>query len=197
MVKREPLGIDGAVLLTPRRFADERGELLEWFRPEWTSTQAGPPIAVRQANCVVTAQGGLRGIHFADVPPGQAKLVTCLSGRVFDVVVDVRVGSPTYGQWEAVILDEVERRCLYLAEGLGHALMAVSESATAVYLCSEPYDPSRERGINPLDPALGIAWPEGLVRVLSSKDASAPTLEEARQAGLLPLYEACVGQYAG
>jgi dTDP-4-dehydrorhamnose 3,5-epimerase len=106
------------------------------------------------------------------------------------VVVDIRVGSPTFGRWESVRLDDAERRAVYLAEGLGHAFCAVSERATVAYLCSSTYRPGHEHAIHPLDAELGIAWPAG-VPLLSAKDSAAPSLAQARAAGLLPEYEAC------
>lgn len=149
-----------------------------------------------QANCSVSSRGALRGLHFADVPPGQAKYVTCLRGAVLDVVVDLRVGSPTFARWEAARLDEDNRACLYVAEGIGHGFMALTDDATVIYLCSEPYAPGREHGVHPLDPRIGIEWPEDVEPVLSAKDAKAPTLEEARTAGLLPGYQECLDHYA-
>src|SRR5208282_5130873 len=108
-----------------------------------------------------------------------------------DVIVDVRVGSPGYGRWEAVRLDDAERRAVFLSEGLGHAFTALSDEATVVYLCSTGYAPGREHGVHPLDPAIGIAWPADADPVLSDKDAAAPTLEQARRDGLLPAYADC------
>jgi dTDP-4-dehydrorhamnose 3,5-epimerase len=134
----------------------------------------------------------LRGVHFADVPPGQAKYVSCPSGSVLDVVVDVRVGSATFGRWQSVLLDDHDRRALFLSEGLGHAFLALSPTATVTYLCSTGYAPGRERGIHPLDPALGIAWPDGITPILSAKDAAAPTLAQAEAAGLLPTWADCL-----
>lgn len=125
------------------------------------------------------------------MPPGQAKYVTCVRGAVLDVIVDIRVGSPTYRQWEAMRLDDVDRRAVYLAEGLGHGFMALTDDATVVYLCSEGYNPRREHGIHPLDPELGIAWPEDVEPLMSDKDAQAPTIAEAERGGLLPRYEDC------
>ena len=98
----------------------------------------------------------IRGIHYADVPPGQAKYVTCVAGAILDVVVDLRAGSPTFGTWETVRLDDKDRRALFLAEGLGHGFQALSDSATVLYLCSTPYAAGREHGVNPMDPAIGI-----------------------------------------
>jgi dTDP-4-dehydrorhamnose 3,5-epimerase len=130
----------------------------------------------------------IRGVHFADVPPGQAKYVHCAHGALLDVVVDVRVGSPTFGRHEAVLLDAAEHRAVYLAEGLGHAFCALADGTVAGYLCSTPYAPAIERAVHPLDPELGLPWPADLAHVLSDKDAAAPTLAEARAAGLLPTF---------
>ena len=124
-------------------------------------------------------------------PPGQAKYVQCFSGRILDIVVDIRVGSPTFGQWDAVELNDQTRQGLYISEGLGHAFCALSDDVTVGYLCSEPYAPAREHGIHPLDPDLALPWPDGQA-LLSPKDAAAPTLAEAVQTGLLPDYEACL-----
>jgi dTDP-4-dehydrorhamnose 3,5-epimerase len=145
----------------------------------------------------------LRGIHFADVPPSQAKYVTCPKGAVLDVIVDIRVGSPTFGQWDSVLLDDVDRRAVYLSEGLGHAFLSLEDGSTVVYLVSEPYSPTREHEVNPLDPAIGIEWPtvardgSPLVFDLSGKDKAAPTLAEASTSGLLPSYEAAKAFRAG
>lgn len=142
-------------------------------------------------NISVSQKGTLRGIHFADVPPGQAKYVQCFAGTILDVVVDIRVGSATFGEWAAVELDSTTRKGLYVAEGLGHAFCALTESATVGYLCSEPYAPTREHGINPLDSELGISWPNLSDLVLSDKDAAAPSLADAMGTGLLPHYGDC------
>src|SRR5450759_4176977 len=130
-------------------------------------------------------------VHFADLPPSQAKYVTALSGSFIDFVIDIRVGSPTFGQWDSVLLDTVDRRAIYLAEGLGHAICALEDNSTVMYLCSATYDPAREHAINPLDPELGLALalPAGVTPVLSPKDAAAPSLGEAAAQGLLPLYD--------
>jgi dTDP-4-dehydrorhamnose 3,5-epimerase len=188
----EPLGISGAWVLTPRIHRDDRGSFHEWFRGAEFQADLDHRLDVAQANCSVSRRGVIRGIHFSDVPPGQAKYVTCVTGAILDVAVDLRTGSPTFGQWEAVRLDDDSRRALYLAEGLGHAFMALSDQATVLYLCSTSYDPGREHEVHPLDPAIGIAWPAVPEPVLSAKDAAAPTLDEAARAGLLPDYAACL-----
>ncbi|MFG6198060.1 dTDP-4-dehydrorhamnose 3,5-epimerase [Nonomuraea sp. JJY05] len=180
------LSISGALVYTPRIHSDPRGDFLESFRAADLREALGQSMDLAQVNCSVSKRGVLRGVHFADVPPGQAKYVMCVSGEVLDVVVDVRVGSPTFGQWEAVRLNDVSRCGIYLSEGLGHAFMALSESATVVYLCSTTYDPAREHGVHPLDPDLGIEWPLDGEPIISAKDAAAPTLKQAQEAGILP-----------
>jgi dTDP-4-dehydrorhamnose 3,5-epimerase len=138
----------------------------------------------------------IRGVHFASVPPGQAKYVTCVSGVVLDVIVDIRVGSPSFGRWESIRLDDTDRQAVFLSEGLGHAFTALSDEATVIYLCSTPYTPGREHGVHPLDPEIGIGWPVDTEPVLSGKDAAAPTLEQARRSGLLPSYSDCLAYRA-
>jgi dTDP-4-dehydrorhamnose 3,5-epimerase len=187
--------ISGAFSVTPQQHRDDRGVFLEWFRSDRFAEAAGHAFTIAQANCSVSAAGTVRGIHFAQLPPSQAKYVTCPSGAILDVVVDIRVGSPTYGQWDAVVLDDVDRKALYLSEGLGHAFMALADDTVVNYLCSAPYAPGREHGVHPLDPAIGIEWPtEGrdgrsLTPNLSPKDAQAPTLAEVAETGVLPTYD--------
>ena len=195
-MKIRPLTIEGAFEITPVQHSDPRGTFLEWYRFDALAAAVGHPLDLAQANLSTSARDVVRGIHFADVPPGQAKYVTCVSGAVLDVVVDIRVGSPTFGAWEAMTLDDEDRRAVYLAEGLGHAFCALTEEATVAYLCSTTYRPGHEHGIHPLDPALGISWPAG-APILSAKDAEAPTLAEARAAGLLPDYDACTTLHRG
>ncbi|MEV0399995.1 dTDP-4-dehydrorhamnose 3,5-epimerase [Actinoallomurus sp. NPDC050550] len=188
----DPIGIAGAWLFTPQIHGDERGSFLEWFQDAEFSAAVGHRLTMRQANCSMSRRGSLRGVHFADVPPGQAKYITCLRGSVLDVVVDIRTGSPTFGRSAMNRLDDRTRRAVYIAEGLGHGFLALSDEAVVVYLASEPYAPDREHGVHPLDPALGIEWPRGIEPVLSPKDAAAPSLAEAERAGLLPSYADCL-----
>lgn len=189
------LSVPGAWEITPRQFGDPRGVFLEWFKDAPFAEHAGHALELAQANLSVSAAGVVRGIHFADVPPGQAKYVTCARGAVLDVVVDIRVGSPTFGQWDSVLLDDVDRRAIYLAEGLGHAFMSLEDDSTVLYLCSTGYAPGREHGIHPLDPTVGITWPTAardgspLAPLLSDKDSAAPSLAQALADGLLPTIE--------
>ena len=188
----EALPIEGAWVITPKVHGDDRGAFLEWFKDPVFTEAVGHRFDLAQANCSVSARGVLRGIHFADVPPGQAKYVTCVKGAVLDVIVDIRIGSPTFGQWTSVLLDDRDRRAVYLSEGLGHGFASLADGSTVVYLCSEPYAPTREHEVHPLDPAVGIDWQlDGATPELSAKDAAAPSLAEAAERGLLPSWEAC------
>ena len=190
------LSVPDAYEVTPVQHRDDRGVFVEWFKEEPFAKAVGHPLDLRQANISVSAKGSVRGIHFADVPPSQAKYVTCPSGAVLDVVVDIRVGSPTFGQWDSVLLDDKDRRAIYVSEGLGHVFMALTEGAVVSYLCSAGYAPAREHGVHPLDPAIGIDWPAGMAPLLSPKDEAAPTLAEAQAARLLPSYDECQELYA-
>lgn len=191
------LAVTGGWEFTPALHGDPRGLFLEWFRADDLAEAVGHPLGLAQANLSVSARGVLRGVHFAAVPPGQAKYVTCVAGAVLDVVVDVRTGSPTFGKWDAVRLDTESRRAVYLAEGLGHAFLSLQDGSTVTYLCSTGYAPGREFAVNPLDPDLGLPWPAELEPVLSAKDAAAPGLQQARAEGLLPDYDACLAWEAG
>jgi dTDP-4-dehydrorhamnose 3,5-epimerase len=195
-VEAKELSIRGAWVFTPRQHADDRGRFLEWFRADRLQEAVGHPLRLAQANHSVSRRGTLRGVHYADVPPSQAKYVTCVRGTVLDCVVDIRTGSPTYGSFAAVRLDDVARSGLYLAEGLGHAFMALTEDAAITYLCSTRYDPAREHGVDPLDPDLALPWPPELTPLLSPKDAEAPSLKDAEEAGALPTWEDCQRFYA-
>ena len=185
------LSIPGTWLFSPLLHPDDRGVFLESFKSDVFTDAVGRWLDLAQMNISVSRGGTVRGVHFADVPPGQAKYVQCFDGRILDVVVDIRVGSPTFGQWDAVELDSASRKGLFIEEGLGHAFCALSEVATVGYLCSAGYAPSREHGVHPLDPQVGIQWPVDGEIVLSSKDAAAPTLAEAKDQGLLPTLEGC------
>lgn len=193
----EPVEVADAWVCTPRQFADDRGVFLEWFRGDLLAEVAGRRIDVVQANHSISRRGTVRGLHFADVPPGQAKAVYCPRGAVLDVVVDVRVGSPTFGKHSAMQLDDTDRRVLFLAEGLAHGFCALTETADVTYLVSAPYDPAVEHAVHPTDPALALPWPDDVGQlVLSPKDAVAPSLAAAEAAGLLPSYDACREWYA-
>jgi dTDP-4-dehydrorhamnose 3,5-epimerase len=188
-VKVRELAVPGAWELTPQLHSDSRGVFFEWFTDSEFSAFAGHRFDLRQANCSVSAAGVLRGLHFAQLPPSQAKYVTCLRGAVFDVVVDIRVGSPTFGRWESVVLDDRDRRSVYISEGLAHGFLALQDDSTVAYLCSAGYNPAREHTVNALDPAIEIAWPDVDESVQSDRDRDAPTLEQVQAAGLLSTWD--------
>jgi dTDP-4-dehydrorhamnose 3,5-epimerase len=196
-VQIRELAIPGSYEITPIQRGDERGTFLEWYRFDRLEEAVGHPLSLRQANTSVSKKGVVRGIHFADLPPGQAKYVTAMRGAVLDFVVDIRVGSPTFGRWDAVLLDTTDRRAIYLGEGLGHAFVALTEEATVTYLVSGVYNASTEHGINPLDPDVALVFPaEAGKLLLSPKDTEAPSLAKASASGLLPTWESTVSRYA-
>ena len=185
------LSIEGAWEFHPVLRPDERGVFLESFKADIFESAVGRPFDLRQMNISVSRRGTVRGIHYADVPPGQAKYVQCFDGKSLDIVVDIRVGSPTFGQWDAAELDAESRTGLFITEGLGHAFCALTDSVTVGYLCSTPYSPTREHGVHPLDPALDLPWPDMSEVVLSDKDKAAPLLADAAGMGMLPTMERC------
>lgn len=173
------LPIAGAWLFAPRVFGDERGSFHEGFRAAQFTEHLGYPFDVAQANVSRSSLGVVRGIHLAEVPPGQVKFVTCLTGEVMDVLVDLRVGSPTFGKHVKVTLSEANNHAVHVPIGVGHGFVARSENAVLNYLVTEAYNPDREFGVDPFDPKLAIDW--GVDRedaVLSAKDAAAPGLEQ-------------------
>ena len=174
---------------------DSRGRFTEWYRTDILSEALGYEFTIAQANHSVSTRGALRGVHFALVPPGQAKYVYCAVGRVLDVTVDVRVGSPTFGAHEAVVLESDSPRAVYLSEGLGHAFVSLAESSSVTYLVSTLYSPGQEFGIDPMDPELNLPWPTDLDLEFSAKDRTAPGLREAVAQGLLPTMAQCAARY--
>lgn len=189
------LEITGAFEFNPPSFPDHRGLFVAPFQEAAFIEATGHSLRIAQCNHSVSARDVVRGVHFADVPPGQAKYVYCPSGAALDVVVDLRVGSPTFGRWESVRLDSDDFRAVYLAEGLGHAFLALADDTAMAYLCSTPYNPPAEHGVDPLDPELGLPWGDVTEPVLSDKDRNAPSLAEAANSGLLPNYQDCLDHY--
>ena len=142
-----------------------------------------------QTNHSRSAAGVLRGVHFTAYPPGQEKYVYCPRGRVLDVMVDIRLGSPTFGQSVATELDQSSFRAVFIPDGVGHAFLALEPDTVVSYLVSTGYAAAAERAIHPLDPDLALPWPADLAPILSEKDASAPGLTEAWQRNLLPRFQ--------
>jgi dTDP-4-dehydrorhamnose 3,5-epimerase len=195
-VQIRELKIPDSYEITPKQFADDRGVFLEWYRFDKLEETIGHSLNLRQANTSVSKRGVVRGIHFADIPVGQAKYVTATRGAVLDYVIDIRVGSPTFGQWDAVLLDDTDRRAIYIAEGLGHCFVALTDNATVSYLVTDVFNPSREHGINPLDADVALVFPpEAGEPLLSPKDTDAAGLTEAAASGLLPSWDTARAYY--
>jgi dTDP-4-dehydrorhamnose 3,5-epimerase len=185
-----PLAIAGAYKIDNQVHADERGEFVEWFRADLIAKELGLVFDTVQANLSVSSKGSLRGVHFADVPPGQAKYVMCATGSIRDYVVDVRVGSPTFGQSEFVTITAKRRNGVLLDVGLGHAFVALESDTTVVYLVTDHFKPSAEHAVNPFDEQLSLDFPTEVGSLLASdKDQAAPSLQDALVTGLLPRWQ--------
>lgn len=185
-----PLGIAGAYRVDNTLHSDDRGEFVEWFRADRLEVATGLRFQTAQANLSVSEKGSLRGLHYADVPPGQAKYVMCVVGAIRDFVVDIRVGSPTFGQSVWVDLDARTRGAMVLDVGLGHAFVAMEPGTVVAYLVTDVYKPHAEHAVNPLDPELGLEFPLPVgTLLLSAKDQAAPSLSQAIEEGRLPLWQ--------
>jgi dTDP-4-dehydrorhamnose 3,5-epimerase len=167
--------LDGVALIEPVVHGDERGFFVETFsRDQWR--ELGVEVEFVQHNHSRSRRGTLRGIHF-QTEPGQAKLMRCSRGEILDVAVDLRRGSPTYGQWEAHVLDDVKHRQLFVPVGFGHGFVVLSEEADVAYQVSSYFDPATEAGIAWNDPDVGIDW-QVAEPLLSERDKQAPKLAE-------------------
>ena len=187
-----PLKIEGSWVFTPKKFPDERGSFHEVFKLPLLTETLGFGFEVKQVNQSVSKAGVIRGIHWADVPPGQAKYVFCSRGSIWDVVIDIRVGSPTFGQFDGEVISAENSKCVLIREGLGHVFLSLEEDTVVNYLCSEPFSPTTEHGINPLDTDLAIPFGSmisGANFEVSPKDEEAPSLQQAQAANLLPIYK--------
>jgi dTDP-4-dehydrorhamnose 3,5-epimerase len=167
--------LEGLALIEPQVFGDERGFFVETFSQDaWR--ELGVDVDFVQHNHSRSSAGTLRGLHF-QTSPGQAKLLRCPRGKIFDVAVDLRQGSPTYGQWEGYVLDDEKHRQLFVPVGFAHGFCVLSETADVTYLVSSYYDPETEAGIRWDDPEVGVEWPVE-APLLSQRDIEAPLLSE-------------------
>ena len=182
-----PLDIEGAWLGTSPVWKDDRGTFNEWFKNVDLKGVTGTEFGVQQANISTSARGVLRGIHYSLAEVGQAKWITCISGSIRDVMVDIRLNSETFGKYVAVDLVGGSGQAVLISEGLGHGFVAIEEGTVVAYLVSSPFSPTEEFEINPLDPAIGIEWGIPLEDLkLSSKDSAAPSLLQRSNQGKLP-----------
>ena len=189
-MKAQPLKISGSWKIEFQKFDDNRGFFYESFKEEDFKKLIGRSLNIKQTNTSSSSKGSVRGIHYALVPPSQAKLVQCQRGSIKDYVIDIRVGSPTYGQFEEIELNENSASAVFIEEGLAHAFVALENQTVVTYFVTEKYNPEREKGINPFDKTLNVKWPD-LELILSEKDKQAISLEEAMNQGLLPSFDEC------
>ena len=183
----KPLGIEGAWLAESPVWSDERGFFREWFKSGDIKAATGIDFSIQQANISQSQRGVIRGIHYSLAPQGQAKWITCVSGSIRDLIVDIRPSSPTFGKSVYFDLDGQDGKAILIGAGLGHGFASLAHSSTIAYLLSSPYSPTEEFEINPLDPGLGIDWGLDLSEVsLSEKDKLAPTLAARASQGKLP-----------
>ncbi|WP_409491144.1 dTDP-4-dehydrorhamnose 3,5-epimerase family protein [Amycolatopsis sp. cmx-11-12] len=187
------LAVEGAIEFTPRVFPDDRGLFVSPFQEEaFVEAHGGPLFPVAQTNHSMSKRGVVRGIHYTVTPPGIAKYVYCARGKALDIVVDIRVGSPTFGKWDAVLMDQQDYRTMYFPVGVGHAFVALEDDTVMSYMLSAGYVAQNELALSALDPALGLPIDAGVEPILSDRDGVAITLAEAERQGLLPDYATSV-----
>lgn len=184
-MKTEKLGIEGVWLFTFPIHTDKRGFFREWYKANEIEKEIGRKFETKQANISSSNTGVLRGIHYSLGLEGQGKLVTCVSGAIWDVVVDLRKDSSTFRQWIGTSLDSKKGEALFISEGLGHGFQSLEDNSTVTYLLTSPYSPDVEYELNPFDPDLDISWPLEN-SILSTKDTQAHSLQNLNDAGLLP-----------
>lgn len=191
------MAVPDAYRVTPQLLADVRGSFHESYKYDDLARETGHVFRPLQVNYSVSARNTLRGVHGVLLPPGQAKFVTCVRGALLDVVVDLRLGSPAFGVHDTTLLDAREGTAVYVAEGLAHGFVALTDDACISYLCSTQFVPGTQFEIQPFDPELALPWHLGLTgdALLSAKDEQAPSLAEAADRGLLADYRACLALY--
>jgi dTDP-4-dehydrorhamnose 3,5-epimerase len=181
------LGIDGAWLAESPVWSDDRGFFREWFKSADVKNVTGRDFGIEQANISLSSKGTLRGIHYSIAPRGQAKWITCVSGSIKDVIVDIRPDSKSFGQWIEVELRGDSGKAVFIGESLGHGFVALEDNTVIAYLVSTPFSPLDEFEINPLDEEIGINWGMDLSELkISDKDKNAPTLSVRLNQNLLP-----------
>ena len=184
------LELPGVFKVVPNKLDDVRGCFYEGFRVDVLDEAIGGHITAKQINYSVSRRNTLRGIHGVQIPPGQAKYVSCVRGVLLDIVVDLRVGSPTFGQHTRNVLAADAGTAVYVPEGLGHGFVALEDDSTICYVLSSTYVPGTQFEIDPLDPELALPWELTGEPLMSEKDAAAPTLRQAFDSGLLPHWNA-------
>ncbi|NVI88940.1 dTDP-4-dehydrorhamnose 3,5-epimerase family protein [Actinomadura sp. BRA 177] len=191
-MRAERLAVEGAFAFAPAAYPDGRGVFVSPYQESAFEEEVGHPLfPVAQASHSVSRKGVVRGLHYTATPPGCAKYVHCPRGRVLDIVLDTRAGSPTFGRWDSVVLDSSDHRAVYFPVGVAHMFVALEDETVMSYLLSREYAARNELAVAPLDPSLGLPLPRGFEPVMSARDRAAPTLKEAMAAGALPSYDVC------
>lgn len=178
--------INGAWIIDPVRHKDERGWFQELFKFSSVSKATGLEFSPVQVNVSHSLQGVVRGVHYSIAPNGQAKYVSVMDGEIDDYIIDVRVGSPTFGMWERVRLTAELGNSVLLSSNLAHAFQVVSLQATVCYAVTAEFNPDAEKAISPFCPTIGVEWSNSFPPVLSEKDSSAPNLDEQLRLNQLP-----------
>jgi len=196
-MRARPLTVPGVYEFTPRLFRDDRGSFQAPYQePAFRAAVGRPLFPVAQTAHTISRAGVFRGIHFTATPPGNEKYVYCSGGRALLVVVDLRIGSPAFGRWDAVEATPESLRALSLPIGVGLGYLARADHTAITYLLSSGYVPEHELAVSAVDPALALPIPADTQLIQADRDRAAPTLAQARQAGLLPDYRTCL-QLAG
>ena len=185
------LNIKGSWEISLEHFIDNRGSFFESFRLNSLEKVIGRKFDIKQSNTSISRAGSIRGIHFAQVPPSQAKYIQCQKGSILDFVIDVRVGSPTFAQHVSIELNSKTPNAIFIEEGLAHAFIALEDDTTVTYFVNQYFNPTNEKAINPLDPEISINW-GNLKYLISEKDKNAKTLSEMQELGHLPIYKDCL-----
>ena len=185
------LKIKGSWEISLEHFIDNRGSFFESFRLNSLENIIGRKFDIKQSNTSVSKAGSIRGIHFAQVPPSQAKYIQCQKGSILDFVIDVRVGSPTFAQHVSIELNSKIPKAIFIEEGLAHAFIALEDDTIVTYFVNQYFNPTNEKAINPLDPEISINW-GNLKYLISEKDKNAKTLSEMQELGHLPIYKDCL-----
>ena len=184
----EALKIPGSWLINFKKFDDNRGFFYESFRSDALEHVLKRHFEIKQTNTSVSSKGSLRGIHYALIPPSQAKFIQCQKGSIQDFIIDIRLNSPTFGKYQMVELNDTNPQAIFIEEGLAHAFVALEDKTLVTYYVNQTYNPDREKGINPFDKQLNISWPNLDLKV-SEKDDKEIHLDEALRLNLLPTYE--------
>ena len=184
------LGIKGCWEIELDHYNDSRGVFFESFKLNSLENIINRKFEVKQSNTSISKMGSIRGIHFAQLPPSQAKYIQCNSGSILDFIIDVRVGSPTFKQHVSVKLDGNSRKAIFIEEGLAHAFSSLEDDTRVTYLVNQYFNPTNEKSINPFDEEIAINWGNSTY-ILSEKDRSAHSLDEMKNSNQLPVYEDC------